>query len=57
MKAPCKLSLVSGFVWRWAATPLLATEDHFGRIIGYQELWTLKAALNEPGTHKEIAVA
>ncbi|HCU38789.1 MAG TPA: IS256 family transposase [Armatimonadetes bacterium] len=44
-------------VLRWAATALLTTEKHFRRIIGYQELWALKAALNEPQTQEEVAVA
>ena len=44
-------------VLRWAATALLATEKQFRRIIGHQELWALKAALNEPETREEVAVA
>ncbi len=44
-------------VLRWAALALLATEEHFRRLIGHQELWTLKAALNEPVTQGQVAVA
>jgi putative transposase len=32
-------------VLRWAAAALLATEKNFRRIMGYQDLWMLKAAL------------
>jgi putative transposase len=32
-------------VLRWAAAALLATEKNFRRILGYQDLWMLKAAL------------
>ena len=31
---------------RWAASALLITEQHFNRIMGYRDLWILKAALN-----------
>lgn len=34
-------------VLRWAAAAYLDTEKSFRRIIGYQELWTLKAVLHE----------
>lgn len=34
-------------VLRWAAAAFLATEKSFRRIMGYQELWTLKAVLDE----------
>ena len=30
---------------RWAASALLNTEQHFNRIMGYRDLWILKAAL------------
>lgn len=29
---------------RWAASALLVTEQHFNRIMGYRDLWMLKAA-------------
>ncbi|HEY6273349.1 MAG TPA: IS256 family transposase, partial [Terriglobales bacterium] len=32
-------------VLRWAAAALLMTEKNFRRIMGYQDLWMLKAAL------------
>jgi putative transposase len=32
-------------VLRWAASALLMTEQHFRKIMGYRELWMLKAAL------------
>jgi putative transposase len=43
-------------VLRWAAAAYLETEKSFRRIIGYQELWMLKAALeqHQPTTHKEM---
>jgi transposase-like protein len=44
-------------VLRWAATALLATEQQFRRIIGYQELWMLKAALDETAAADKIAAA
>jgi putative transposase len=31
---------------RWAASALLITEQHFNRIMGYRDLWILKAALD-----------
>ena len=37
-------------VLRWAATAFLATEASFRRIIGYQELWTLRAVLDDDQT-------
>ena len=43
-------------VLRWAAAAYLETEKSFRRIIGYEELWMLKAALeqHQPITHKEM---
>lgn len=43
-------------VLRWAAAAYLETEKSFRRIIGHQELWILKAALDEhqPTTHEEM---
>ncbi len=32
---------------RWAATALLDTEKNFRRIMGYQDLWQLKAWLDD----------
>jgi len=34
-------------VLRWAAAALLMTEQNFRRIMGYRDLWMLKAALDE----------
>lgn len=34
-------------VCRWAATALLETEKHFKRIMGYEQLWILKAHLDD----------
>jgi len=34
-------------VLRWAASGLLATEKSFRRILGYEQLWILKAYLDE----------
>lgn len=44
-------------VLRLAATALLATEKQFRRIIGFQELWTLKAVLDETATPNKVAAA
>lgn len=35
-------------VLRWAAAALVATEKKYRRIMGYQQLWMLKAHLDEP---------
>ena len=32
---------------RWAAAAALETEKHFRKVIGYRDLWMLKAALDE----------
>ena len=32
---------------RWAALAALETEKHFGKIIGYRDLWMLKAVPDE----------
>jgi hypothetical protein len=32
---------------RWAAAAALETEKNFRKIMGYKELWMLKAALDE----------
>ena len=32
---------------RWTASPFLATEKNFRRIMGHQQLWILKAYLDE----------
>jgi transposase-like protein len=34
-------------VLRWCASALMATEKNFRRIMGYDKLWILKAALDE----------
>ena len=34
-------------VLRWAATAFLDAEKHFRRIMGYRDLWQLKAYLDE----------
>ena len=44
-------------VLRWAATAFLATEANFRRIIGYQELWTLRAVLDDDVTQTKVAAA
>ena len=42
-------------VLRWAAAAYLETEKHFKRIDGYQDLWILKAALDEERIpHQEL---
>jgi len=44
-------------VLRWAASALLATEKNFRRIMGYKDLWMLKAALgrNEASSKEKAA--
>lgn len=44
-------------VLRWAASALLMTEQHFRKIMGYRELWMLKAALgrNQETTREKVA--
>jgi len=44
-------------VLRWAAAALLMTEQQFRRIMGYRDLWMLKAALgrNQSAAGKEVA--
>jgi len=44
-------------VLRWAAAAYLETEKHFRRIIGYRDLWMLKAVLDEDQDHSEEQVA
>jgi transposase-like protein len=42
---------------RWAASALLITERHFNRIMGYRDLWILKAALdrNQAAAQQKVA--
>jgi putative transposase len=40
---------------RWAAAGFLETEKHYRRIMGYQQLWILKALLEEPESEEMIA--
>ena len=42
-------------VLRWCASALLATEKNFRRIMGYKDLWMLKAKLEDAVTDKTIA--
>jgi putative transposase len=44
-------------VLRWAAAALLLTERNFRKIMGYRDLWMLKAALNEKGAGVQQEVA
>ena len=44
-------------VLRWAAAALLITEQNFRRIMGYRDLWMLKAALDEHPTSSKKQVA
>lgn len=41
-------------VLRWAATAFLDTEKSFRRIMGYQDLWQLKAYLDEQDTNENM---
>ena len=44
-------------VLRWAASALLITEQNFKRIMGYRDLWMLKAALgrNQVAAQEKVA--
>lgn len=42
-------------VLRWATTALLATEQHFRRIGGNAQLWTLQAYLDQSKEERELA--
>jgi hypothetical protein len=44
-------------VLRWAAEALLITEQNFRKNMGYRDLWTLKAALDQKEVlvHQEVA--
>ena len=46
-----------GMVLRWAAAAYLETENSFRRIIGYRDLWALKAVLDEDQERQEVMVA
>ncbi len=40
---------------RWAAAGFLETEKHYRRIMGYKQLWMLRALLDEPLSEEKIA--
>lgn len=42
-------------ILRWLASALLATEKNFRRIMGYQQLWILKAYLDESQEQQDVA--
>lgn len=44
-------------VLRWAAAALLMTEQNFRKIMGYRDLWMLKAALDRQGVLAQQEVA
>ena len=44
-------------VLRWAAAAYLDTEKSFRRIMGYRDLWILKAALDQAHPSEEVRVA
>ena len=44
-------------VLRWAAAALLMTEQNFRKIMGYRDLWMLKAALDQKGVLAQQEVA
>jgi putative transposase len=43
-------------VLRWATTALLTTEQHFRRIAGHAQLWTLKAYLDQSKEERELVI-
>jgi putative transposase len=40
---------------RWAAAGFLETQKHYRRIMGYKQLWILKALLDDPAFEEKIA--
>jgi hypothetical protein len=44
-------------VLRWAAAAALETEKNFRKIIGFRDLWMLKAALEDDQTSDEAAAS
>ena len=42
---------------RWAATAWLATEQRFRRIMGHQQLWIVKAYLDDASCGKQVAAS
>ena len=42
-------------VLRWAAAAFVATEQRYRRILGYRQLWILKAHLDRPRQQQEVA--
>jgi hypothetical protein len=42
---------------RWAAAALLMTEQNFRKIMGYRDLWMVKAALDQKGELVQQEVA
>lgn len=40
---------------RWAASAFAATEKNFRKIMGHQQLWMLKAHLDEPAEEEDVA--
>ena len=40
---------------RWAAAGFVETEKHYRRIMGYKQLWMLKAFLDEPVVGQQVA--
>ena len=44
-------------VLRWAATAFLATEQQFRRLMGHQELWTLRAVLASDQHQAQVSAA
>ena len=44
-------------VLRWAAAALLMTEQNFRKLMGYRDLWMLKAALDQKGVLVQQEVA
>jgi hypothetical protein len=40
---------------RWVASGLLSGEKSFRRVMGYQQLWMLKAHLDDPNEGRGVA--
>jgi hypothetical protein len=40
---------------RWAAASLVETEKNYRRIMGHEQLWMLKAHLDEPLSKDQLA--
>jgi len=52
-----RIHCAAGSVLRWAAAVLLMTEQNFRKLMGYQDLWMLKAVLGRKEVRVQQGVA